>query len=86
MHIDSYKIFSYGTTWKNGKESKEETIKHMLTSDECIRGKQLIRLLEELEETWESFRICSNQISLGSLTTPTMTQFQKKSIKPLCDL
>ena len=41
---------------------------------------------EELEETWESFRICLTQISLGSLTTPTMIQFQKKSIKPLCDL
>ena len=27
MHIDSYKIYSYGTTWKNGKESKTETIK-----------------------------------------------------------
>ena len=52
MHIDSYKIFSYGTTWKNGKESKVETVKHMLTSDECIRGKELIRLLEELEDTW----------------------------------
>jgi len=52
MHIDSYKICSYGTTWKNGKESKVETVKHMLTSDECIRGKELIRLLEELEDTW----------------------------------
>ena len=40
MHIDSYKIFSYGTEWKNGKESKTETIRHMLTSEECIRGKE----------------------------------------------
>ena len=31
---------------------KDETIKQMLTSDECIRGKNIIRLLEELEETW----------------------------------
>jgi hypothetical protein len=22
MHIDSYKIYSYGTTWKNGKKVK----------------------------------------------------------------
>ena len=48
MHIDSYKIYSYGTTWKNGKESKDETIKQMLTSDECIRGKELIRLQIDL--------------------------------------
>ena len=26
IHIDSYKIFSYGKTWKKGKEAKEETI------------------------------------------------------------
>jgi hypothetical protein len=23
MHIDSYKIYSYGTTWKNGKAEVE---------------------------------------------------------------
>lgn len=52
MHIDSYKIYSYGTTWKNGKESKTETIKQMLTSDECITGRQLIELLSEIEHIW----------------------------------
>jgi hypothetical protein len=52
MHIDSYKIYSYGTTWKNGKESKTETIKQMLTSDECITGRQLIELLSEVEHIW----------------------------------
>jgi len=52
MHIDSYKIYSYGTTWKNGKESKTETIKQMLTSDESITGRQLIELLSEVEHIW----------------------------------
>ena len=52
VHIDSYKIFSYNTTWKNGKESKDTKIKHMLTSDECIQGKKFLQLLEELEDAW----------------------------------
>ena len=45
VHIDSYKIFSYDTTWKNGKESKDTEIKHMLTSKECIQGKKFLQLL-----------------------------------------
>ena len=52
MHIDSYKIYSYGSTWKNGKESKDETIRQMLSSDECITGKQLIGLLSEVQDIW----------------------------------
>ena len=52
VHIDSYKIFSYNTTWKNGKESKDTEIKHMLTSKECIQGKKFLQLLEELEYAW----------------------------------
>jgi len=33
MHIDKYKIFSMDYTWKNGKQSKNTTVKQMLTSD-----------------------------------------------------
>ena len=54
VHIDSNKIFSYNTTWKNGKESKDTEIKQMLTSKKCIQGKEFIRLLEELDSTWHS--------------------------------
>ena len=54
VHIDSYKIFSYNTTWKNGKESKDTEIKHMLTSKECIQGKKFLSLLEELEDAWHN--------------------------------
>ena len=52
MHIDSYKIFSYDTTWKNGKESKDTEVKQMLTSKKCIQGREFMRLLEELDNTW----------------------------------
>ena len=50
IHIDSYKIFSYGKTWKKGKEAKEETIQKMLTSKECISGKQFLQLLSDLDD------------------------------------
>ena len=52
MHIDSYKIISYDTTWKNGKESKNTEVKQMLTSKKCIQGREFMRLLEELDNTW----------------------------------
>ena len=60
MHIDSYKIFSYGKTWKNGKESKEETIQQMLTSKECIMGKTFIQLLEDLDQAWHQHGECKD--------------------------
>ena len=52
IHIDSYKIFSYGKTWKKGKEAKEETIQKMLTTKECISGKQFLQLLSDLDDAW----------------------------------
>tara|TARA_Y100001963_G_scaffold139330_1_gene205046 strand:+ start:657 stop:869 length:213 start_codon:yes stop_codon:yes gene_type:complete len=52
MHIDKYKIYSYGKTWKDGKQSKKEEITHMLTSDECIDGKSLLRLIDDLDDAW----------------------------------
>ena len=54
IHIDSYKIFSYGKTWKKGKEAKEETIQKMLTSKECISGKQFLQLLSDLDDAWHT--------------------------------
>ena len=52
IHVDKYKIYSYGKTWKNGKKAKESTIQQMLTSDECIQGKDFISLLDSLEDAW----------------------------------
>ena len=52
MHIDKYKIFSMDYTWKNGKQSKDTTVKQMLTSDECILGKDLMSLIESLDDAW----------------------------------
>ena len=52
MHIDKYKIFSMDYTWKNGKKSKDTTVQQMLTSDECIQGKDFISLLDSLEDAW----------------------------------
>ena len=54
IHIDSYKIFSYGKTWKKGKEAKEETIQKILTSKECISGKQFLQLLSDLDDAWHT--------------------------------
>tara|TARA_R100001594_G_C4009395_1_gene256600 strand:+ start:716 stop:931 length:216 start_codon:yes stop_codon:yes gene_type:complete len=52
IHVDKYKIYSYGKTWKNGKKAKESTIQQMLTSEECISGKQLLQLLSDLDDAW----------------------------------
>tara|TARA_X000001382_G_scaffold130919_1_gene127859 strand:- start:1399 stop:1620 length:222 start_codon:yes stop_codon:yes gene_type:complete len=52
IHIDTYKIFSLGKTWKKGKEAKEETIQKMLTSKECISGKQFLQLLSDVDDAW----------------------------------
>ena len=46
MHIDKYKIYSYGKSWNKGKESKTAEIQKMLTSEECIDGKQFLILLD----------------------------------------
>ena len=52
IHVDKYKIYSYGKTWKNGKKAKESTIQQMLTSEECISGRQLLQLLSDLDDAW----------------------------------
>ena len=52
MHIDKYKIFSMDYTWKNQKRSKNTIVQQMLTSDECIQGKDFISLLDSLEDAW----------------------------------
>ena len=52
MHIDKYKIFSMDYTWKNGKQSKDTTVKQMLTSDECIQDKDFVSLLDSLDDAW----------------------------------
>ena len=52
MYIDKYKIFSMDYTWKNGKRSKNTTVKQMLTSDEGIVGKDLMFLIESLDDAW----------------------------------
>ena len=52
IHVDKYKIYSYGKTWNNGKKAKESTIQQMLTSEECISGKQLLQLLSDLDDAW----------------------------------
>ena len=54
MHIDKYKIYSYGKSWNKGKEAKTATIQQMTTSDECIDGKQFLRLLDDLQDAWHT--------------------------------
>ena len=54
VHIDKYKIYSYGKSWNKGKEAKTETIQKMLTSDECISGKQFLQLLYDLDDAWHT--------------------------------
>ena len=52
MHIDKYNIWNYIRPWKNAKLSKTEEITHHLVSEDCIQSKDVIRLLEELYDTW----------------------------------
>ena len=52
MHIDKYKIFSMDYTWKNGKQSKNTTVKQMLTSDESIQDKDFVSLINSLADAW----------------------------------
>ena len=52
MHIDKYKIFSMDYTWKNQKRSKDTKVTQMLTSDECIEGKDLLSLITDLDCAW----------------------------------
>ena len=54
VHIDKYKIYSYGKSWNNGKQAKKETVQQSLTSDECISGKQFLQLLSDLDDAWHN--------------------------------
>jgi len=54
VHIDKYKIYSYGKSWNKGKEAKTETIQKILTSEECISGKQFLQLLSDLGDAWHN--------------------------------
>lgn len=49
IHIDKYNITSYGKEFKNGKESKQDTILKTLSSKDCISGKQFLQLLSDLD-------------------------------------
>ena len=52
IHIDKYKIYSYGKSWNKGKEAKKESIQKLLTSEESISGKQFLQLLSDLDDAW----------------------------------
>ena len=52
VHIDKYKIYSYGKSWNKGKQAKTQTVQQSLTSDECISGKQFLQLLSDLDDAW----------------------------------
>ncbi len=54
VHIDKYKIYSYGKSWNNGKQAKKDTVQQSLTSDECISGKQFLQLLSDLDDAWHT--------------------------------
>ena len=56
VHIDKYKIYSYGKSWNNGKQAKKDTVQQSLTSDECISGKQFLQLLSDLDDAFSVFR------------------------------
>ena len=54
VHIDKYKIYSYGKSWNKNNIPKTETIQQMLTSEECISGKQFLQLLSDLDDAWHT--------------------------------
>ena len=55
MFIDKYVIKSFSNEWKNGKATKKETLKHHLKSDEMLKGKLLIQLIDDLNEAWHRY-------------------------------
>lgn len=55
MYIDKYEIKSFSNEWKNGKQTKKEVLNHNLKSDESIKGKQLIQLIDDLNEAWHRY-------------------------------
>jgi hypothetical protein len=62
MFIDKYVIKSFSNEWKNGKQTKKEVLNHHLKSDEMIKGKLLIQLIDDLNEAWH--RYDNKQISI----------------------
>lgn len=52
MYIDKYKIYNMRYQWKNGKQDKSESVVHSLHSDDSIRGKDFIALLDDLNDAW----------------------------------
>ena len=49
MYIDKYKVENYSSTWKSGKEKKNQLVGSMCGED--IDIKKLVRMLEEYHET-----------------------------------
>ena len=60
MHIDKYKIVSIDYSWKNGKQSKNTSVKQEMISKECIIGKTFIQLLTDIDDAWHQHGECKD--------------------------
>jgi len=55
MYINNLKVTSYNYPWKNGKEGKTLEVESTLDTKRGMMIKKIIPLLEEYEETLESY-------------------------------
>ena len=55
MYINNLKVISYHYPWKNGKEGKILEVESTLDTKRGMMIKKIIPLLEEYEETLESY-------------------------------
>ena len=55
MYINNLKVISYHYPWKNGKEGKTLEVESTLDTKRGMMIKKIIPLLEEYEETLESY-------------------------------
>ena len=68
IHIDKYNITAYGKEFKNGKESKQDTVLKTLSSKDCISGNQFLQLLSDLDDAWHIHEGKDVEISVKFIT------------------
>ena len=52
MYIDKYKVTNMRYLWNKGKQDKKLSITHSLNSDDSIKDKDFISLLDTLHDVW----------------------------------
>ena len=54
MYIDKYKVTNMRYQWNNGKRDKKLSITHSLNSEDSIKDKDFISMLDNLNDVWNT--------------------------------